>query len=869
MIEVRRLFLGFFALCMVVLIGCGGGAGSSASTTSSSSVPVISSFAASTSSLTLGGSLTLSWSVSGATSLSIDQGVGTVTGSSVSVTPSATGSITYTLTATNSAGSSTASTSVTVSSATLTATSTSLASSATSVSSGSTLILTATVSPSAATGTVTFYDGSASLGTASLSSGVATLSATLSSTGSHSLTATYGGSSNYASSTASAVTVSVSSSLTASTTTLGVSSTSLTAGDTLTLTATVSPESASGTVTFYAGSTVLGTATLSGGSASLTTTFSSSGTYSLTAVYGGDGTYASSTSDALGETVTGTTTGTSTTTSLATASSTAYPGSLVALSATVSPSTATGTVTFYSGSTVLGSATLSGGSATLSTHFTATGSYTLTATYGGDTTYVASSSGSVSQTVASGSYSLDLSSYSYSTATVSVTTDATRSVTYRLYPNVVYAADPVDKTYQSMNIFIPTSVAGSAVSGMPILFDIGVGGYMSCSTWGGTSVSSTNGQYALGKGYVVVEVGCRGRDNGSSGNYYGKAPAAMVDLKAAVRFLRYNASLGTFSGDTDHIISSGGSAGGALSSLLGASGNSSLYDSYLAGIGAADAKDQIFAVGAWSPITDLDHADMAYEWEYGSLTVSGSSVNSTVSASLQTAFETYQTGLGLTGLRDSYGSLTADNILDYIRVEYLQPSAATYLAALSSSSRTSYLSSNTWITWDSSAQTATFAFSDYLSHIGSRSKSVPAFDAFFDLSSSVSGVNTSQTAEVLEFGSSSTAARHFTDFSSEYVGSGSISSSMQTLANMMNPMYYIGLARAGGSTSGLAKYWYIRDGTTATDTSAIVIVNLATSLEDLLGTGEVDAAEDWDTGHNVNTDPGGFSTWVSSAVAAD
>ena len=69
-------------------------------------------------------------------------------------------------------------------------------------------------------------------------------------------------------------------------------------------------------------------------------------------------------------------------------------------------------------------------------------------------------------------------------------------------------------------------------------------------------------------------IGCRGRDNGSSGDYYGVAPAAMVDLKAAVRFPRYNYS----TGDVGHIVDSGGSAGGALTSRLGAiAANSSLY----------------------------------------------------------------------------------------------------------------------------------------------------------------------------------------------------------------------------------------------------------------------------------------------------
>jgi hypothetical protein len=69
----------------------------------SPSVPVISFFTATPSRINAGGSSTLSWSVSGATSLVVDQNVGTVTGASVVVSPTRT--TTYTLTAINAGGS--------------------------------------------------------------------------------------------------------------------------------------------------------------------------------------------------------------------------------------------------------------------------------------------------------------------------------------------------------------------------------------------------------------------------------------------------------------------------------------------------------------------------------------------------------------------------------------------------------------------------------------------------------------------------------------------------------------------------------------------------------------------------------------------
>jgi Carboxylesterase family len=94
-----------------------------------------------------------------------------------------------------------------------------------------------------------------------------------------------------------------------------------------------------------------------------------------------------------------------------------------------------------------------------------------------------------------------------------------------------------------------------------------------------------------------------GRDNEKNGKYYGKAPAAILDLKAAVRYIRYNKR--RLPGNPDWIVTSGGSAGGALSTLLAASGDSSLYSGYLAQLGAADASDAIFASASYSPITDL------------------------------------------------------------------------------------------------------------------------------------------------------------------------------------------------------------------------------------------------------------------------
>lgn len=105
------LFLGVAGACGG---GGGGGGGSGGGVTPPPAVvpPSITAFSAGPSTITAGQSSTLSWTVSGATSLSLDNGIGTVTGSSRSVTPSST--TTYVLTATNGGGSVTASATVTV-----------------------------------------------------------------------------------------------------------------------------------------------------------------------------------------------------------------------------------------------------------------------------------------------------------------------------------------------------------------------------------------------------------------------------------------------------------------------------------------------------------------------------------------------------------------------------------------------------------------------------------------------------------------------------------------------------------------------------------------------------------------------------------
>ena len=133
------------------------------------------------------------------------------------------------------------------------------------------------------------------------------------------------------------------------------------------------------------------------------------------------------------------------------------------------------------------------------------------------------------------------------------------------------------------------------------------------------SANGTAAQWALSRGYIVAAPATRGRTNqAADGTYYGKAPAVIVDLQAAVAYLHANDK--NMPGNANKIISDGTSAGGAVSLLLGTTGNHPDFKPYLEALGAAKADTSIFGVIAFCPITNLDNADKAYEWNFNSVT---------------------------------------------------------------------------------------------------------------------------------------------------------------------------------------------------------------------------------------------------------
>ena len=162
----------------------------------------------------------------------------------------------------------------------------------------------------------------------------------------------------------------------------------------------------------------------------------------------------------------------------------------------------------------------------------------------------------------------------------------------------------------------PDGTPSECSRSVPIVFENNAAGYMQMPhTWlGGPRCYAE--QY-LNHGLIYVTCGCRGRESRNErGKSVGKSPISLIDLKTALRFLRHNQT--ALPGNFDRIISVGWSAGGAMSALLGVTGDHPDYSEYLKANGAfMEESDAVFAAQIYCPIIDLEHADLAYEWCFG------------------------------------------------------------------------------------------------------------------------------------------------------------------------------------------------------------------------------------------------------------
>ena len=287
-----------------------------------------------------------------------------------------------------------------------TATTTSVISSANPSTFGNSVTLTATVTSLSGggtpTGSVTFMDGSTTLGTATITGGAATFAASALAVGDHSITAVYSGDANFAASTSATLTETVAQA--ATTTSVFSSENPSNYGDSVTLTAEVVSSyggvAPTGSITFMDGDTTLGTVTINNLTATFTTAALTVGDHSITAVYSGDTNFAASTSATLTQTVAQA----ATTTGVVSSENPSNSGDSVTLTATVAPSsgsgTPTGSVTFMDGDATLGTVTITGGAASFATSALTVGDHSITAVYSGDANFSASTSATLTQTVA-------------------------------------------------------------------------------------------------------------------------------------------------------------------------------------------------------------------------------------------------------------------------------------------------------------------------------------------------------------------------------------------------------------------------------------------------------------------------------------
>lgn len=310
------------------------------------------------------------------------------------------------------------------------------------------------------------------------------------------------------------------------------------------------------------------------------------------------------------------------------------------------------------------------------------------------------------------SLALDASKWQY---------DATNDIYYQL--GLTYCKKPASKSLESLAIFVPgkfftaekngdtytctvdtTAVVGSFTAATaPVLLPIN-SGVLSAQQ------SPTAYGYAgllpyMQAGCIYVYAGFRGRSAGYDSSsdskelFAGGSPWPLVDLKAAVRYLRYNASKLPI--HTERIFTFGFDQGGGLAALLGATGGAPEYDSYLTTIGAVthDAKgqtisDNIMGVCCWCPNTSFDEADAALEWSAGQFSTAGQRADGTwtqqLSRDLAAHYGTYINAMDFRNAADEQltlsespaGAFTEGSYADAL-VASLESAAATFASKTS------------------------------------------------------------------------------------------------------------------------------------------------------------------------------------------
>lgn len=514
---------------------------------------------------------------------------------------------------------------------------------------------------------------------------------------------------------------------------------------------------------------------------------------------------------------------------------------------------------------------------------------------------------------------------------------------------VVYVANPASLDYESLGIYVPGAYLEASANGdgtytasvksdaqvgqftaatAPYILPVNTPGYNASQapTWLADGIAS----YTQA-GMIYLQPGIRGRDNTTDSQgqeVVGGAPWGVTDLKAAIRYVRYNKDV--LPGDTDKIVSFGHSGGGAQSAILGASGDSTLYNPYLEALGAAmkdkegnPISDAPYGTMTWSPITSLDYADAAYEWNLGQFADSNTRAEGTFTQALsQDLAKEYANYINQLGLKHEGQALTLAESSEGI---YTQGPYATYLEGVVNQSLNNFLADTSfpytsdgaglggstesvtyetaqayidslnaetqWVTYDAAANRAKISsLADFAKYVKTASKSVPAFD---DLSRSQAENAVFGVAEENELHFDQLVARllknnqakyesltdwnsqYVTDFESDLAKTDSLGKTIAERQDLYNPMFYLTSAYSGYQTSKLAPHWRIRSGISQGDTALTVETNLALALENQANGAvkSVDFATVWEQGHTTAERTGdasaNFIQWVQEIVAQD
>lgn len=514
---------------------------------------------------------------------------------------------------------------------------------------------------------------------------------------------------------------------------------------------------------------------------------------------------------------------------------------------------------------------------------------------------------------------------------------------------VVYVSNPASLDYETLGIYVPGAYLEASANGdgtytasvksdaqvgqftaatAPYVLPVNTPGYNASQapTWLADGIAN----YTQA-GMIYLQPGIRGRDNTTDSQgqeVVGGAPWGVTDLKAAIRYVRYNKDV--LPGDTDKIVSFGHSGGGAQSAVLGASGDSTLYNPYLEALGAAmkdkegnPISDAPYGTMTWSPITSLDYADAAYEWNLGQFADSNTRAEGTFTQALsQDLAKEYANYINQLGLKHEGQALTLAESSEGI---YTQGSYATYLEGVVNQSLNNFLADTSfpytsdgagpggttesvtyetaqayidslnaetqWVTYDAAANRAKISsLADFAKYVKTASKSVPAFDAL-DRSLAENAVFGVADANELHFDQlvarllknnqakyeslTDWNSQYVTDFESDLAKTDSLGKTIAERQDLYNPMFYLTSAYSGYQTSKPAPHWRIRSGLSQGDTALTVETNLALALENQAnGTVKsVDFATVWGQGNTTAERTGhasaNFIQWVQEIVAQD